>query len=187
MTALLALFFFLAQPFWDSKPPERWTDREIDEILHKSPWARTLEPDPQVEIFLATAQPVEDAEAQARLRAKNPLSDADPDYSAYVSENRDQMFVLAIRYTTLPAAGKASEERKMEEECVMMIGKKRYKITGHFPPTPTDPVLRLVFPRVFRAGDKRVVFRLYIPYIDFPEREIEFYDKDLLYHGKLEY
>jgi hypothetical protein len=187
MTLVAALFFFLAQPFWDSKPPERWSDLEVEEILHNSPWARTIGPEPAVEVFLASAKPVEDAETEARLHHKKPLAELDPDYASYISENRDRMFVLAIRYSMLPAAAKASEERNMEEQSEMLIGKKKYRIAGHFPPIPSDPVLRLVFPRVFRPGDKRVVFRLYVPYVNFPEREIEFYEKDLLYHGKLEY
>lgn len=179
--------FFLAQPFWDAKPPEQWSDREVDEILHNSPWAQTLGPDPAVDVFLASAKPIEDAETEARLHHKQPIADPDPDYASYMSENRERMFVLAIRYAALPAAGKASEERNMEEESVLLIGKKRYKIAGHFPPIPSDPVLRLVFPRVFLPGDKRMVFRLYVPYVNFPEREIQFYEKDLLYRGKLEY
>jgi hypothetical protein len=58
-------------------------------------------------------------------------------------------------------------------------------MVGHFPPTPSDPVLRLVFPREVQASDKRIVFRLYLPGLDFPDREVEFAVKDLIYHGKL--
>jgi hypothetical protein len=47
-------------------------------------------------------------------------------------------------------------------------------------------VLRLVFPRVVEPADKSIVFRLYLPGLSFPERELEFRVKDLLYHGKLE-
>jgi hypothetical protein len=59
-------------------------------------------------------------------------------------------------------------------------------IVGHFPPADTDPVLRLVFPRVVKSTDKSVTFQLYLPGIPFPEREVEFRVKDLMYHGKLE-
>ena len=54
------------------------------------------------------------------------------------------------------------------------IERKEYKILGHFPPTPSDPVLRLIFPRVVRAADKSVIFRLYLAGLNFPEREVEF-------------
>jgi hypothetical protein len=74
----------------------------------------------------------------------------------------------------------------MEEESVMLVGKKRYQIVGHFPPTPSDPVLRLVFPRAVRSTDKSVIFRLYLGGLKFPEREVEFRVKDLVYQGKLE-
>lgn len=68
----------------------------------------------------------------------------------------------------------------------MRIGRKTWPIVGYFPPTPSDPVLRLVFPRAVRPSDKRVVFRLYLPGVDFPDREAEFIVKDLIYHGALE-
>ena len=39
------------------------------------------------------------------------------------------------------------ETRQMEQECVMRVGRKKLKMTGHFPPSPGDPYLRLAFPR----------------------------------------
>jgi hypothetical protein len=74
----------------------------------------------------------------------------------------------------------------MEEESVMLVGKESYTILGHFPPTPSDPVLRLIFPRAVKPGDKTVRFRLYLGGLKFPEREVEFRVKDLTYQGKLE-
>ena len=59
------------------------------------------------------------------------------------------------------------------------------KIIGYFPPMRSDPVLRLVFPREVQPTDKTVVFRLYLAGISFPEREVQFRLKDLMYHGKL--
>ena len=85
-----------------------------------------------------------------------------------------------------PVFGKAEENRRMEEETAMVIGKRRFKIVGHFPPTPSDPVLRLIFPREVKSTDKSVLFRLYLPGLTFPEREAEFRVKDLAYQGKLE-
>ena len=186
MRALIPLLFFLAQPFWETKAPEQWTNREIDEIRSNSPWAQTVGPSPGVLVYLATAAPIEQAEAEARLRTRNPLREPDPDYLDFLREYRDRNLVLAIPYATLAGLGKGEEERKMEEESRMIVGRKEYKIVGHFPPTPSDPVLRLVFPREVRPSDKSVVFQLYLPGIDFPDRTVEFRVKDLTYRGKLE-
>src|SRR5208282_4688430 len=77
MRLLLAVLFFIGPPFWETKPPERWTDREIDAVRHDSPWAQAVGPDPQVLVYLATAAPIEDAEQEARLRPKSPLVEPD--------------------------------------------------------------------------------------------------------------
>jgi hypothetical protein len=189
MHALLPLLFFLAQPFWEAKPPERWTDGEIATIRRDSPWAQVAGPDPAVVVFLATAAPIEMAEAELRLRMKKNASrmpEPDPDYTAYLLENSQNQFVLAIAYPTLKALGKAEESRRLEEESVMVIGRKSYHFIGHFPPTPSDPVMRLIFDREVKAADKAVSFRLYLPGLNFPEREVEFRVKDLMFQGKLE-
>jgi hypothetical protein len=185
MRLLLVALFFLGQPFWETKPPERWSDREIDTVLHDSPWAQTVGPEPRALVYLATAGPIEDAEMEERLRTRNPLAEPDPDYLDYLRENRTKQFVLAIPEVTLRGLGKPGEEQAMEEQTVMTIGSKSYRIVGHLPPTEADPVLRLVFPREVQPTDKSVVFRLYLPGMPFPTREAEFEVKSLLYHGKL--
>jgi hypothetical protein len=189
MHVLLPLFLFLAQPFWETKAPERWTDAEIQYLRTDSPWAQRSGDSPQVIIYLATAAPIEHAEAELRLRlGKNPhpLLEPDPDYVEYLRDNRDQNLVLAITYPTLAGTSDARENKRMEEESIMIIGRKTYHIVGHFPPTPSDPVLRLIFPRAVKAADKFVLFRLYLGGLKFPEREAEFRVKDLSYQGKLE-
>ena len=185
MRLLLAALFFLAAPFWETKSPERWTDREIDTLRHDSPWAQTVGPDPKILVYLATAGPIEDAEAEARLRPRNPLGEPDPDYLDYLRENRDKHFVLAIPEVTLAGLSKPGEEKTMEEQTLMVIGRRTYKMVGHFPPTPGDPVLRLVFPRETLPTDKSVIFYLYLPGLGYSNRETEFRIKDLMYHGKL--
>jgi hypothetical protein len=185
MRLLLAVLFFLGPPFWETKSPERWTDREIEAVRHDSPWAQEVGPAPKVLVYLATAGPIEDAEKTARLRTKNPLSEPDPDYLDYLRENRDKHFVLGVPAVTRGALAAPGEEQLMEEQTQMVIGRKTYKIIGHFPPTETDPVLRLVFPREAELTDKSVIFHLYLPGVPFPNRDIEFGIKDLMYHGKL--
>src|SRR6185436_9714924 len=98
MVALLPLFFLFAQPFWEAKPPEKWTTEEIEAIRTDSPWAQKMGPDPAILVYLASAQPIEEAEAERRVRANTPAGQPDPDYLAYLSENRAKSFVLAIPY-----------------------------------------------------------------------------------------
>ena len=185
MHALLPLFFFLAQPFWETKPPDKWSELEIDTLLHASPWAQTTGPSPEMLVYLDTAQPIEDAEEELRLRSKNPPPAREPDYAYYLSENRGKAIVIAIPYPARAGLGKPEELQSLEEESLMVVGRKSYQIIGYFPPMPSDPVLRLVFPREVQPTDKTVVFRLYLAGISFPEREVQFRVKDLMYHGRL--
>jgi hypothetical protein len=186
MLALAGLLFFLAQPFWETKPPEKWTDHEIDTILHASPWSVPLGPEPEVMVYLATAAPIEEAESELRLRSKHPPLQPDPDYIDYLRLHREEAFVLAVQWRKRGGFGSEVERRRMENESEMVVGKKTYKIVGHFPPTSDDTVLRLVFPRELKPSDKAVLFRLFLPGMPFPEREVEFRIKDLIYRGKLE-
>jgi hypothetical protein len=187
MHALVPLLFFFAQPFWQARPPEDWTLKEIGILRSMSPWAQTVGPAPPVLVYFATAAPIEEAESELRVRSKSPMREPDPDYAAYITGHRDQNFVVAIPYANLAKLGKAEEERRLEEETVMLIGKtRRHKMVGHFPPTPSDPILRLIFPREVRPTDKTVIIRFSLPGIDFPDREVEFQVKDLMYRGKLE-
>jgi hypothetical protein len=185
----MPLLFFLSQPFWEAKPPEKWSDAEIAAIRTNSPWAQSSSGPAPVVVYLATAGPVEAAEAELRLRMKknpHPMPEPDPDYLEYLRDHRQDSFVLAVTYPTLNGLGHAEESKRMEEETAMLVGRKEYKILGHFPPTPSDPVLRLIFPRVVKPSDKTVLFRLYLAGLNFPEREIEFRVKDLTYQGRME-
>jgi hypothetical protein len=184
MRTLLVLLFFLAQPFWETKPPETWNDTDIETILRSSPWVAAAGSESAVTVYFATATPIEQAQAQLRKRSKLPA--LDPDYVDYLAEHRDDAFVLAIPYPRVAGAGKAEESTRMQEQTEMKIGRKTYKILGHFPPTPSDPVLRLVFPRAVKPTDKLVEFKLYLANLPFPEREVSFFVKDLFYRGNLE-
>ena len=186
MHALIALLFFLAEPFWETKPPEQWTDHEIEIMRGSSPWTQIIGPSPELTVYFATAEPIEAAEAEARLHKLKPLPEPDPDYLEFLHENREKVFVLAVNYPSLAGLSKDPDAWKtLEKETRMKVGGKTYKIEGEFPPTPSDSVLRLVFPRQVKPTDKRVDLQLYLPGLPFPEREVEFYMKDLTYHGKL--
>jgi len=98
MRALLPLLFFLAQPFWEVRPPEKWTDPELESLRTDSPWAQKIGPEPGILVYLATARPIEEAESEIRVRTKAPAPETDGDYQAFLSENRTGSFVLAIPY-----------------------------------------------------------------------------------------
>lgn len=191
--AVVLLLF--AGPFWESKAPEKWSDPELQALLADSPWAQMAAAPgnsiaPPVQVYLATAGPIEKAERERDRRAalKKPPAD-DPlaaDYREWLEENRGKQIVLAAAIAKNDGLDDEGEIRRMENECVMRVGKKKYKITGHFPPSPGDPYLRLVFPREVQATDKSVVFELYLPGVPIPYREAEFRVKDMLVDGKLE-
>lgn len=187
-TRTLALFFLMAQPFWEQRPPEQWSLDEIAQMRSNSPWAQPIGQVAPVTAFLATAAPIEQAEEELRLRLKknpHPLPEPDPDYTDYLRDHRGDALVLGIAYPPMDTFGKPGEDKLMEQQTAMVVGHKEYRILGYFPPTPSDPVLRLVFPRAVKATDKDVQFRLYLPGLSFPERDAGFAVKDLMYQGKL--
>ena len=75
----------------------------------------------------------------------------------------------------------------MENECMLRVGKNKVRMSGHFPPTPSDPYLRIAFPRgQIRVDDKTLNFDLYLPGVSFPYRHAEFVLRDMVVNGRLE-
>jgi hypothetical protein len=174
----LALF---AAPFWETKAPRDWTEQELERIFQDSPWAQTVG---GVRVYLATARPMRDAESELTRRRKDKTApETDPEYAGFLREDHGKHLVLAIASFNLNALADAAEARKVEEESILKVGKKRYKMTGHFPPTPSDPCLRLVYPRELGPDVKALNFELYLPGVVMPYRNAEFRIKDLMYHG----
>jgi len=94
--------------------------------------------------------------------------------------------VLAVRVN--PKDGlDAADVQRMDQESFLKAGKKKWKLLGHFPPTPRDPWLRLVFPREVTAKDKSVEFEIYVPGLSSPYRQVAFALKDLLFNGTPEF
>lgn len=195
----LLLLLMLAAPFWESKGPADWTEEELERMLTDSPWAQVVAGSGSasaigVRIFLATAAPMEEAERQKDLRWVRKHPQKDPpvkdelaeEYRLWLEDNRATQIVLAVLVIKAKAFFDEREIHQMEEESVMRIGKKKFKMTGHFPPTPTDPYLRLAFPRQVLLTDKTVSFELYLPGVASPFREAEFKVKDMVVKGKLE-
>ncbi len=182
MHLVCALLALLAAPFWETKAPADWTEAQIDKLMHDSPWAQMADPAPAVQVYLATAHPLQEAEAELARRRAKPLN---AEYLDYVREEGAKDLVLAIAFKNLSALEDGEEAHHMEEESIMRVGRQKYKMEGHFPPVPSDPVLRLVFPRAVTERDKSVTFELYLPGYG-PYHQAEFRVRDMLYKGKLE-
>jgi hypothetical protein len=190
MTALLALVLALSgrAPFWEAKAPAQWTDEELKELLTNSPWAQ-----PAVDalgagipVYLASARPLREAELEL-ARRQPPVDDSDAqEYRDFLRDNQGQQIVLAVALPDPKSLHDPAELKHLEDECVLKVGRKRYQMTGHFPPTPSDPILRLAFPRPAITDGKSLVFDLYVPGASSHYRSAEFRFKDLTYRGALE-
>lgn len=194
----LALLLLLAfeEKYWERKPVQQWTDEQLLYMLSDSPWAQitTLRDGSPIPIYLASAKPVRAAEAEwmrrytAQLQQKKiPVASDNSklEYEAFLKENEGKVVVVGIRNPNLQALAQAEESKSMEEESFLKIGRKKIKMTGHFPPGESDPVLRLVFPRPPDTA-KEITFELYIPGVTGPYRAATFRLKDMIFEGKTE-
>jgi len=150
--------------------------------MHDSPWAQMADPAPPVQVYLATAYPLQEAEAELARRRGKPLND---EYLDYLKENGGKTLIVAIAYKNVTALSDGEEARRMEDESIMKVGRQEYKMEGHFPPVPSDPFLRLVYPRAVTERDKTVTFELYLPGYG-PYHEAQFRVRDMIYKGRLE-
>jgi hypothetical protein len=188
LTAALALLLALSghAPFWEAKTPQQWTDAELKELFTNSPWAQQAVDarGAGTAVYLASARPLREAELE--LARRQPPIDDDPDadeYRDFLRENRGRQIILAVVLPDPKALDDPAEVKHLEDECVLKVGQKKYLMTGHFPPTPSDRVLRLVFPRPAVTDGKSLVFNLYVPGIGSHYRSAVFSFKDLSYRG----
>ena len=174
-----------AAPFWETKAPQDWTVEELNGILRDSPWAQT---EKGVRVFLASARPMQDAERELARRSRTRPGEkmVNEEYADFLREDHGRHIVLAVPYSSANALADAKEAARMERESMLKVGKKKYKMTGHFPPTPSDPYLRLIYPREVGPSDKTLTFELYLPGANPPFVMIEFRLKDLQYRGQPE-
>jgi len=171
---LAAVCAFGADEFW-KKPPQEWTEEQLETLLKDSPWARSaegshrtgLQANPVV-TFLASSKPMRLAEEELiRRRVKRPevaraIRSARAEFNEYLDKNAGHVIALAIACDP-NALADAQDARKMEEDTFMKAGKHKVKIMGHFPPSPSDPFLRLLFPRAVDAKAKTIEFEFYLP------------------------
>src|SRR5208283_4506381 len=95
----------LAAPFWETKSPADWTNDQIVLLLQDSPWARIAEPEPAkqepvepvpaVQVYLATARPMRESEAELARRREKPLNEEYVDYLAQEGANK---LIVAIAF-----------------------------------------------------------------------------------------
>lgn len=194
-TFLHLLAAMLAAPFWESKPAREWSYEELRRIMEDSPWAQTTDFQNKalLPIYLATAKPLREAEAESIRRHQTasaasqtpPPDTARSEYEAFLADNEGAVIVVAIPHPNPLALASREETERMEEESYLRTGRQKIKMKGHFPPAPTDPVLRLIFPRP--AGEiKDLRFELYVPGVTGPYRQVTFRTKDLHFKGRLE-
>lgn len=187
---LLLAFLLQAAPFWETKAPKEWTGAEIELLLTTSPWSSgSPVAMSAVPIFLASARPMREAEEQLFLRQERQgevRADED-DYHTYITQNPGKHIVVAARVEPNAQFADAKEIKTMEKECFIRVGKRKIRSVGYFPPTPSDPYLRILFPRVPLDGLKILSVGLYLPGVRKPFEDAEFLVKDLKDRGKLEY
>lgn len=182
--AFLALLLF-AGPYWEAKAPADWTPEELQRLLTDSPWAATN----GTAMFLATARPMRLAEEQARLRSKPAnaeMSFTEEEYREFLRTHDGNVIVLAVDLPDRQQLADAEETRRMERDSFLKAGRKKLRMIGHFPPSDSDPFLRLVFPREVDSKARGLIFELYLPSVTMPYRMIEFRLKDMVYQGRLE-
>jgi hypothetical protein len=195
MGALFVLLLMAGVPFWETKPPDQWSDDELQEFFRASPWVKMLDLQTAVggvqgiPVYLSTARPMRDAEVELKLRLakkRPPEFEDDDEYEEFLRENPGNYIVVAVKLPDPRVLRDAKEYKRMEEECRLRIGGETYQLAGHFPPTPPDPFLRLVFPRAVKPDTRSLRFELYLPSVPAPYRNADFEIRDLLYKGKPE-
>jgi len=183
--SLAAVLLLGAEPFWLSRPAAQWTDAELDGIFQASPWAQTE----SVTVYFATAKPMRDAEAELRRRrgTVNAEFDRDTDYDEFLRTRGDRSIVVAVLAKDQTGLSVPGEMARLERDCRIRSGKRLLKLSGLFPPTAGDPLLRLVFPRDLDPKADKLRLELYIPALDGKAwRTFEFSVKALMAGGKLE-
>jgi len=175
-----------ASSFWEQKPPEEWTVEEVQSIFESSPWSRTLRGRrEELQIHLASALPMRQAEVRERAFQKRPGAPtaSHEEYLAMVEEGK--YIVVAVRVKNREAFSDAGLVERMQKDSQLKSNRKSFPLVTYFPPSASDPYLRLVFPRV--EPEKSLDFLIVIPGALDPYHQVSFYRKDMAYRGKLEY
>jgi hypothetical protein len=187
-STLLAALLLFVTPFWEAKAPAQWTDIELRQLLADSPWAQ-LVPGPTkafapIQIYIATAGPVRQAQQEIARRGNKPGA---TEYSLWFEDFSATQIIVAVRVDKLEAYSEGKEVQLLQKDSVMRAGRRKIKMTGYFPPSGSDPYVRMAFPRGgVQLSDKTVGFDLYIPGVPGGFRSVEFKLQDMQVGGKLE-
>ncbi len=187
---LVSILMFPNGPFWEALPPGEWTGGQIAALLAESPWVSSQE---GAHIFLASAKPIREAEIErwTRRQPEDELAAQEytesSEYIEFIRDNADDYIVLAVHIPYPQYLLSPKDTKAMENRCFLVTGGKRHKLVGHFPPTPGDRYLRLVFPRLIDPSTREFHFRLYVPGVPNPYRRVEFLTENLTYHGHPEW
>ncbi len=146
-----------------------------------------------VQVYLSSAAPMQAGEKERERRyirkgngappAESPM---DTEYRLWLEDNLGKQIVVAVRIPRTKDFEDGAQTKRMEDDSIMRVGHKKFKMTGNFPPTQRDPYLRIAFPREVQASDKIITFELYVPGATPPYRTAEFKVKDMMVKGKLE-
>ena len=183
---MIWLLLLALDPFWVTKPVQDWTDLQIASLLSDSPWGTMAEDTAggtlgAVRVSLSSAKPIRLAEQELLRRSSGEL---DPELEDLLNQ---KVLIVAVPVAKLEIFAQSRETKAMEDESFMVVGKKKIKPAGHLPPTPTDPTVRLVFPRPDLAGVKELRFELYLPGVPGNYRNARFYPRDMVFKGELTY
>jgi hypothetical protein len=186
-----ALLFF-ALPYWETKPVKDWTMEELVRVFQASPWAqesvrRPLAGGPPVYMYLGSARPMVEAEEELRRRKKLESDPVAQEYAVWRTENAGKYIVISMVYRDSVSLAKAEETERMEKESELYVGRKKVPLAMYFPPSSSDPHLRLAFVRPEGEEAKKLLFDLYVPGPQGGYRQVEFKTSELEYHGHVEY
>jgi len=195
MTKWFALLTLLtATPFWDTIDVKQWSEEQLLDFFGNSPWSQPAESTAGngVLTFLATSKPVQLAEVEKRRRQMKKVAGVDviqdpawDEFQEFLERDTAKYIVLAVAIPA-EATREASEMSLMENQSVMKLGKQKTKMSGYFPPSPTDPYTRLIFPRAGTEKAKELVFELFLPGTGTPYRQVYYPTKGMNYRGRLE-
>ena len=165
---------------------------ELARFFQTSPWAqesvrRPLSGGPPVYFYLASARPMAEAEEELQKRKKVEIDPVAQEYAAWRSENAGKYIVISMVYRDAVSLSKAEETERMQKESELYAGRKKIPLAMYFPPSSSDPHLRLAFARPVGDEAKKLLFDLYVPGPQGGYRQVEFKTSELEYHGQIEY
>lgn len=171
--------------FWETRPPEEWTRAEVDRLLSDSPWAQSSD----TRVYIASAEPVRRAELLWRDWSRRDAGPearfvAEDDYEDFLKQHPGEHIIIGVVIPNWMVTPNPREVAEMEKQSRIKLDKRKYSMLAFFPPTPADPVLRMVFPKKFTGDEKKLTLELYLPGIQLPFRNFEFPISSLTWKGK---